>query len=118
MDVVPALRRIAHSCSYRGSLCIVRGSFLWTSAYLFFRLVNGRIATSVRHLLTLLVAVVLASRLALSVPRKWGSITIDGGVVSLLMNTGRSVCDLNRHALSLLNTHSLIKSATNIGGFD
>src|SRR5580704_5678478 len=49
--------------------------------------------------------------------RKCGSITIDGGVVSLLMNTGRSVCDLNRHALSLLNTHSLIKSATNIGGF-
>ena len=48
--------------------------------------------------------------------RKWGSICIDGG--ALLMNTGRSVCDLNRHALSLLNTHSLIKSATIIGGFD
>ena len=49
--------------------------------------------------------------------RKWGSITIDGG--ALLMNTGRSVCDLNRYALSsLLNTHSVIKSATIIGGFD
>jgi hypothetical protein len=48
--------------------------------------------------------------------RKLGSICIDGGV-SLLMNTGRSVCDLNRHTLSLSNTHSLIKSAT-IGGFD
>jgi hypothetical protein len=48
--------------------------------------------------------------------RKWGSITIDGG--ALLMNTGRSVCDLNRHALSSLNTHSVIKSATIIGGFD
>jgi hypothetical protein len=34
------------------------------------------------------------------------------------MNTGRSVCDLNRHALSLLNTHSVIKSATIIGGVD
>jgi hypothetical protein len=49
--------------------------------------------------------------------RKWGSITIDGGV-SLLMNTGQSVCDLNRHVLSLLNTHSVIKSATITGGFD
>jgi hypothetical protein len=49
--------------------------------------------------------------------RKLGSISIDGGV-ALLMNTGRSVCDLNRHALSLFNTHSLIKSATIIGGFD
>src|SRR5258707_9116858 len=48
--------------------------------------------------------------------RKLGSICIDGGV-ALLMNTGRSVCDLNRHTLSLFNTHSLIKSAT-IGGFD
>ena len=48
--------------------------------------------------------------------RKWGSICIDGGVV-LLMNTGRSVCDLYRHTLSLFNTHSEIKSAT-IGGFD
>jgi hypothetical protein len=48
--------------------------------------------------------------------RKLGSISISGGV-TLLMNTGRSVCDLNRHTLSLSNTHSLIKSAT-IGGFD
>jgi hypothetical protein len=47
--------------------------------------------------------------------RKCGSSTIDGGA-SLLMNTGRSVCDLNRHALSLLDTHSVIKSATIIGG--
>jgi hypothetical protein len=49
--------------------------------------------------------------------RKLGSISIDGGVASL-MNTGRSVCDLNRHTSSLFNTHSLIKSATIIGGFD
>jgi hypothetical protein len=49
--------------------------------------------------------------------RKLGSISIDGGV-ALLMNTGRSVCDLNRHTLSLFNTHSLVKSATIIGGFD
>ena len=28
--------------------------------------------------------------------RKFGSISMDGGVASL-MNTGRSVCDLNRH---------------------
>jgi hypothetical protein len=49
--------------------------------------------------------------------RKWGSIAIDEGV-ELLMNTGRSVCDLNRHRLSLFNTHSLIKSATIIGGVD
>ena len=48
--------------------------------------------------------------------RKLGSICISGGV-ALLMNTGRSVCDLNRHTLSLFNTHSLIKSAT-MGGFD
>jgi hypothetical protein len=48
--------------------------------------------------------------------KKLGSICIDGGL-SLLMNTGRSVCDLNRHTLSLFNTHSLMKSAT-IGGFD
>jgi hypothetical protein len=47
--------------------------------------------------------------------RKRGSITIDGGV-TLLMKTGRSVCDFNRHASSLLKTHSLIKSATIIGG--
>ena len=54
--------------------------------------------------------------------RKMGSISIDGGVidggVAELMNTGRSVCDLNRHTLSSFNTHSLIKSATIIGGFD
>ena len=49
--------------------------------------------------------------------RERGLIIIDGGV-SLLMNTGRSVWDLNRHTLSLFNTHSLIKSATIIGGFD
>ena len=48
--------------------------------------------------------------------RKLGSICISGGV-TLLMNTGRRVCDLNRHTLSLSNTHSVIKSAT-IGGFD
>ena len=48
--------------------------------------------------------------------RKLGSICISGGVI-LLMKTGRSVCDLNRHTLSLFNTHSLIKSAT-IGGVD
>jgi hypothetical protein len=47
--------------------------------------------------------------------RKWVSINIDGGV-SLPMNTGRSVCDLRSHMLSLFNTHSLIKSATIIGG--
>src|SRR5882757_9061667 len=49
--------------------------------------------------------------------RKLGSIPIDGGVASLT-NTGRSVCELNSHTLSLFNTHSLIKSATIIGGFD
>jgi hypothetical protein len=48
--------------------------------------------------------------------RKLGSISISGGV-TLLMNTGWSMCDLNRHTLSLSSTHSLIKSAT-IGGFD
>jgi hypothetical protein len=46
--------------------------------------------------------------------RKMGSISTDGGVAEL-MNTGWSVCDLNRHTLSLFNTHSLIKSATIIG---
>jgi hypothetical protein len=48
--------------------------------------------------------------------RKLGSIINSPGA-TLPMNTGRSVCDLNRHTLSLSNTHSLIKSAT-IGAFD
>ena len=48
--------------------------------------------------------------------RKLGS-TINSPGATLPMNTGRSVCDLNRHTLSLSTTHSLIKSAT-IGGFD
>jgi hypothetical protein len=48
--------------------------------------------------------------------RKLGSIINSPGA-TLPMNTGLSECDLNRHTLSLSNTHSLTKSAT-IGGFD
>jgi hypothetical protein len=48
---------------------------------------------------------------------RWVSTAIDSGASSL-MNTGLIMCDWNSHLLSHSDTHSLTRSATNIGGFD
>jgi hypothetical protein len=45
------------------------------------------------------------------------SIANDSGA-SWLMNTGSRRCDLNFHQLAPSQTHSLIRSAISIGGFD
>ena len=59
----------------------------------------------------------VAAAVGILCPTRWVSMAIDGGA-SWLMKTGCSVCDLNCQPLSSSKMHSLIRSATSIGGFD